>query len=78
MTTLKVDRVYDAPVPFEESYEPDHPAADPKTGIVKRSPVNVYVEEQNIRDAERTLKSITNAAVVQRSIERQRNSILSR
>ena len=78
ITTIQVDRIIDAPAAFEESYEPDHVAADPKTGIVKRSPVNIYVEENNIRDAQRALKSITNAFVTTRNMVREKHSILGR
>jgi len=65
---VKVNRIAaDTSTPFEQRYEPNHPAADSR-GYVKVSNVNTMVEMMDMREAERSYEANLGAMQISRAM----------
>ena len=54
---VQVDSIKPDPTPFNEVYDPGHPDADPKTGIVEMPNVNIMEEMVNMVTATRSYEA---------------------
>jgi len=74
-TTVEIGRIATDQSPFEERFEPGHPAADAK-GFVKYPNVDPLIESMDMREAQRTYEANLNVISVTRSMLGQTLNIL--
>jgi flagellar basal-body rod protein FlgC len=74
-TTVEIGRLALDQSPFEERYEPGHPAAD-ENGFVKYPNVDPLVESMDMREAQRTYEANLNVISSTRSMLGQTLNIL--
>ncbi len=66
-----VETATDFETPLKEVYDPSHPLADPKTGIVKHSNVNMAFEMVDLMSASRAYEANLKALGAYRDMLRQ-------
>jgi flagellar basal-body rod protein FlgC len=74
-TTVEIGRIATDQTPFEERFEPGHPAAD-ANGFVKYPNVDPLIESMDMREAQRTYEANLNVVSVTRSMLGQTLNIL--
>jgi flagellar basal-body rod protein FlgC len=74
-TTVEIGRIATDQSPFDERFEPGHPAADAK-GFVKYPNVDPLIESMDMREAQRTYEANLNVISVTRSMLGQTLNIL--
>jgi flagellar basal-body rod protein FlgC len=74
-TTVEIGRIATDQTPFDERFEPGHPAAD-ANGFVKYPNVDPLVESMDMREAQRTYEANLNVISVTRSMLGQTLNIL--
>jgi flagellar basal-body rod protein FlgC len=72
---LKIDRVRQDKSPFEQRYEPGHPAAD-ANGYVKAPNVNSLIETMDLREAQRSYEANLNVVTATRRMLQRTLDIL--
>ena len=74
-TTVEIGRLALDQAPFDERFEPGHPAAD-ANGFVKYPNVDPLIESMDMREAQRTYEANLNVISVTRSMLGQTLNIL--